>query len=360
MKNPEGKIIPLISLMYSPATPNAASWLCGLLICLTTQLAAGQSYSVLHAFSGGTDGAAPKGLVLSGTNLYGAASGGGKFGKGVIYKINKDGSGYKVLHDFSGGNDGSSPATGTHLLLISNVLYGTTEGDFQGGPGRTNLGTVFSIRTDGSGYAVIKNFHGPEGEPVDPLAAFGTTLYGTTLLGGNASAIPEYPNGGTMFKLNTDGSGFSVISGYTYGATPIDLTTLGDGLCGTTGGDGRWYGGGSVVSLSTNGSSFDLLVQFPAEFNGYGYIPEGIVIAGSNIYGMTFAGSNTISEFFIGSGTVFRLNTDGSGFSFLHCFNGTTDGALPGAGPLAIGTVIFGEHPIHCFRWTMTVTISKF
>jgi uncharacterized repeat protein (TIGR03803 family) len=50
----------------------------------------GWTYTSLHDFSGGDDGANPSGGVMSDTNgnLYGTASGGGRYGRGVVWEIN--------------------------------------------------------------------------------------------------------------------------------------------------------------------------------------------------------------------------------------------------------------------------------
>ena len=50
---------------------------------------------------------------------------------------------------------------------------------------QTGYGTVFSINTDGGGYAVLKQFDGSDGaHPYAGLTLSGTTLYGTTYYGG--------------------------------------------------------------------------------------------------------------------------------------------------------------------------------
>jgi uncharacterized repeat protein (TIGR03803 family) len=66
--------------------------------------------TILHTFTGGTDGAAPQaGLVMAGVNLYGTASGGGT-GNGTVFKVSTAGK-FTVLHSFTGGTDGASPSS---------------------------------------------------------------------------------------------------------------------------------------------------------------------------------------------------------------------------------------------------------
>ena len=53
---------------------------------------------------------------------------------------------------------------------------GITNQDWPGG-----CGTVFKVNTDGSGYTVLKKFNGNDGAyPAAGLVLSGTTLYGTT------------------------------------------------------------------------------------------------------------------------------------------------------------------------------------
>jgi uncharacterized repeat protein (TIGR03803 family) len=95
--------------------------------------------------------------------------------------VNTDGSAYAVIRSFAGQHDGANPAGG--LVLVGNTLYGTTE---DGGNSWLDYGTVFKVNTDGSGYAVLKSFTGGDGRyPSAALVLAGSTLYGTTDCGGH-------------------------------------------------------------------------------------------------------------------------------------------------------------------------------
>jgi uncharacterized repeat protein (TIGR03803 family) len=75
----------------------------------------GSGYRVLHEFEGAPlDGESPDCKPVVGRNgtLYGTTSFGGENGKGVIYRVSRDGSEYKVLHHFERG-DGSSGLVAT-------------------------------------------------------------------------------------------------------------------------------------------------------------------------------------------------------------------------------------------------------
>ena len=126
----------------------------------TIQPAAAQ-YKVLHTFTGDpNDGASPNSdLTISGSTLYGMTCYGGKYGSGyggygVIFKMNRDGSGYTNIHSFAGGpSEGSCPLGS--LTLVGSKFYGMT---FYGGP--SNMGVIFKINIDGTGYTNLHSFAG--------------------------------------------------------------------------------------------------------------------------------------------------------------------------------------------------------
>jgi uncharacterized repeat protein (TIGR03803 family) len=96
--------------------------------------------TVLHSFTGGADGGDPAAGVImdSSGNLYGTTYYGGAFGYGTVFKLDPAGN-ETVLHSFSGGTDG----LGSVANLVrdsSGNLYGTT---LYGG--NLNFGVVFKL-----------------------------------------------------------------------------------------------------------------------------------------------------------------------------------------------------------------------
>jgi len=137
------------------------------------------------------DGVNPNaGLVVSATNLYGTTAAGGGSGKGTVFALETDGSGFRLLHDFSGGSDGASPWDG--LLLWGNTLYGTA---YSGGS--SGKGTVFALNTDGTGFTTLHTFTGGSGGayPIGGLILTNNTLYGTARFGGSSGK-------GTVFSIS--------------------------------------------------------------------------------------------------------------------------------------------------------------
>jgi uncharacterized repeat protein (TIGR03803 family) len=102
--------------------------------------------TVLHNFTGGTDGGYPWGGVIrdSAGNLYGTANTGGALadcyggGCGAVFKLDPLGN-LTVLHSFTAGADGAYPYAGLVRDSAGN-LYGTAN---YGGSGR--VGTVFEV-----------------------------------------------------------------------------------------------------------------------------------------------------------------------------------------------------------------------
>jgi uncharacterized repeat protein (TIGR03803 family) len=129
----------------------------------------GTGYRVLHEFNGGRDdGANPEAALLldrSG-NLYGTTVLGGTSDLGTVFKIRKDGSRFAVLHSFSVDGDGFCPRAGL-IVDRSQNLYGTAEGF--GGSAAPTPGTVFTLKTNGSGFRVLHWFR--DG-PADGVRSF--------------------------------------------------------------------------------------------------------------------------------------------------------------------------------------------
>jgi uncharacterized repeat protein (TIGR03803 family) len=310
---------------------------------LYTVRADGTGFERLHSFSGGpTDGFDPMaGLLLdaSGT-LYGTTSAGGTSDKGVIFTIRMDGSGFRVIHSFAGGaNDGGSP----HAALVldgSGELYGTTS---EGGP--SNGGTIFRIATDGSGFQLLHAFAGGMGDGRDPQAALlldtSGNLYGTTLFGGQASLFGVGSDGfGTVFTIRTGGTGFRVLHAFAGGATD------GAGATGSvvSDGAGSLYGAttsggsaslGSVFKIGIDGSGFRILHSFTGGGSD-GRTPLGSLVRDGSgfLYGTTLGPSLQ---------TIFRIRTDATGYQLVRIFTDPHDGSTPiGALILDGSTTLYG------------------
>ena len=114
--------------------------------------------TVLYSFSGAADGAVPLASVIrdSAGNLYGTTYNGGDLtdspcaslgGCGVVFKLDRAGN-ETILHTFTGGTDGANPSANLILDEDGN-LYGTTSfgGDVTDSPCSAvgGCGVVFKI-----------------------------------------------------------------------------------------------------------------------------------------------------------------------------------------------------------------------
>src|ERR1039458_2613142 len=203
---------------------------------------------------------------------------------------------FTTLHSFTAidpntgtNSDGANPEAG--LILSGNTLYGTASA------GGTNCnGTIFAVNTDGTGFTNLysftatSGFFSPNSDGANPLA--GLILSGNTLYG-TASAGGSSANG-TVFAVNTDGMSFTNL--YSFTATRVSFT------------------------------------------NSDGASPEaGLILSGNTLYGTAAGGGRGGVE----GGTVFRVNTDSTDFTNLHSFT-YSDGTDPVAGLILSGNTLYG------------------
>jgi uncharacterized repeat protein (TIGR03803 family) len=320
---------------------------------VVTCVSPSQTFTKLHDFAGACDGANPfEGLVLSGNTLYGTTQGHGDWNDirdvtlrtGTVFAMNTNGTGFRTLHCFPPltdpdtrvNSDGAKPIGG--LVVADNTLYGTT---YHGGS--WGFGTVFAINTDGSGFRVLRHLNGDSDglHPWSHLLVSGDTLYGTASGGGSSDA-------GTIFALKTNGADFRVLHsfGYSDGAAPMaGLVLSGNRLYGTANNGGpnsrAPWSVGTVFSLNTDGTGFTNLHFFSdpvpnSSINADGMNPgnASLALSGNTLYGTTYLGGTS------GRGTVFRLSTDGTGFRTLHNFAQTP--SHPATGVILAGRTLYG------------------
>ena len=213
------------------------------------------TYSRVYSFNGAF-GLGPRGPVIldpNGHTFYGMTPLGGSAAAGAVFSFNMTKNKFKVLHNFrcphSGfpmcvdSNDGATPDHGT-LVQNGTTLFGlTTFG------GKYGNGTLFSIQTNGTNFKILQQFGKPgtnDGiNPYGSLMLNGTTLFGTTRLGGSKGK-------GSVFRINTDGTGYDRIWEFQPppdAAKPIDNLILVDNtLFGMTEAGGA-CGNGAIFAL---------------------------------------------------------------------------------------------------------------
>jgi uncharacterized repeat protein (TIGR03803 family) len=178
--------------------------------------------SILYSFKGGSDGfGVASGLIrdLAG-NFYGTTVGGGISNTactgpsgscGVVYKVDPKGN-ETVLHTFTGGSDGYAPYGGLILDWQGNLFGAASNGgDISSSfcndtvlalSGALGCGTVFKIDHAGN-FSVIHTFEGKDGGPFPDgwlVADYADNIFGITGNGGNAVSSTNLGNG-TIFKI---------------------------------------------------------------------------------------------------------------------------------------------------------------
>ncbi len=366
-----------------------------ILLTLLTSLipaAHAQTFSVLHAFTGGIGGGGPyagvtiRGNALYGTtsgspdsygtvyqlthsgsnwlfstlavlsynnswpsarvvfgpdgHLYGTTWGGGPQNLGTVFKLTpqvgpcKDAACYwtvNTLHDFGSGTDGQYPLYGDLIWDQKGNIYGTTTGG-----GTFGYGTVYELAPSGNGYteSVLYSFSGSGGRFPYAGLVFDDkgNLFGTTFAGGS----DDY---GTVFELTyVVGVGWTekVLYDFEYfdGDAPVGglIFDSSGNLYGTTAGGGRFCGAVTVFELSPSGDTWThkLLHSFGCDADPVATLSMD---GAGNLYG------TTVRDGIYNSGIVFKLSNTENGWVYtsLHDFGGGSDGWGP-IGGVAIDT----------------------
>ena len=209
-------------------------------------------------------------------------------------------------------SDGARPWAG--LVLSGSTLYGTTRGG-----GSSGEGTVFKVNTNGTGYTVLIRF-AANGHPYAGLVLCSNELYGTTF---GDTMVPTAPGFGIVFKVATNGTGFTELKDFddnsgSDGMNPVGgLVLNGSTLYGTTSGSG--YSGGTVFKVNTNGADFTVLKRFTNSPDGANPAAN-LVLDGSMLYGTTCWGGSS------SNGVVFKVDTNGTGYAILKSFSALSNG----------------------------------
>jgi uncharacterized repeat protein (TIGR03803 family) len=243
--------------------------------------------TVIHLFTGGTDGAFPSGGLIVGSDggLYGVATAAGNtqlcggYGCGTVFRISPSGA-FSVIHTFQGGSDGEGPKYGL-LQASDGSLYGTTQagGDAAECPNGSGCGTIFKIDAQGT-LSTVYEFSSDDS-------------YGE---GGIASALTEGSDGGLYGAAFDQGQ-----YGYIYRLSDGVVSDFYDGFTATTGqisggllvgSDQAFYGAtaNGVFRLTTSGDFY--AYDPPDGPNGlFGYGPWLNQGSDGNFYGTAEPGT---------------------------------------------------------------------
>jgi uncharacterized repeat protein (TIGR03803 family) len=233
---------------------------------------------------------------------------------------------FTTLHSFTATNglaqtnsDGANPYAGLITNSSGNTLYGTAWAG-----GQFGKGTVFAVNTDGTGFTSVHGFTGgSDGAfPHAGLILSGNTLFGTAAGGGGFGV-------GTVFFVNTSGTGFTILRTF----QPFLLSTF---SC-TSGYDCR-----DAISPCAECHYFPwgwrcvLRAGYcPGDTHG-GYPYAELILSGDTLYG-TAKGGGVLD---VDPGTVFAVNINGTNFRQLYGFGSLASG--PKAGVILSGDTLYG------------------
>ncbi len=229
---------------------------CGVVFKLTNSNGT-WTQTVIHQFTGGSDGSGPgSGLTFDTQgNLYGMTPTGGAYGLGTVFQLQPQTNGswkLNVVHAFTGGDDGASASAGRLILDRAGNLYGvTTVG------GANGKGVAFEI-TLAKGTWTLTPLYAFKDQPDGALPYGGLifdqagNLYGTTYYAGVHDV-------GTVYKLTHAGDAWHETVLYSFkggsnGSAPIStlVSDSAGNLYGTTSDGGDNCACGVIFKLAPN------------------------------------------------------------------------------------------------------------
>lgn len=272
---------------------------------------------------------------LYGTTLHGGLGNGAY---GVLFKIS--GGALIPVYDFTGGTNGSYPFAAP-IQGPDGFLYGTT---YDG----STAGVVYKVNPANGTLVWVRAL--PSGTKAPLIIADDGNFYGTYPHGGMTinGVAPSNDNGGGIFRVTPDGvvtgvfnlnpldTNPSINGGHGHGGQPWGpVMQAYDGrLYGTASGGGQ-YNGGTVFAVGLDGSGFAVLHNFQA---ADGTSPQGGLVQGvlGYLYGLCSDGG-VAQGVQVPKGTIFRVYPTGGDFEALFTFyrSSSSSGAGPGSAPLA-------------------------
>ena len=258
-----------------------------LFLTLTAQPAQAQSFTVIHSFTNGADGADPlAGLAMDAAgNLYGTTVAAGEFGLcaappgcGTIFKLTLHDSNWVTapIYKFHGRSDGGHPESAV-LIAADGSLYGTTYPEYATLYRLTpapnppvlspwNITTLYFLGGVGALGELVFDAHG--------------NVYGTIASGGAYSLGAIYQWTGSSFNLL-----YSPQHSSDPWAPEEGITFDQSGNLYGTFSDGGPYQSGAIYELSPSqqGWQEQILYNFPE--GGYAPVSGLIIDSQGNLYG---------------------------------------------------------------------------
>lgn len=267
------------------------------------------------------------GMVQINNKLWGAASGGGSHGSGVIYTWDLTGGAYNDEYNIDGSVSGNIyEPYGAPILASNGKLYGTAMAG-----GINNQGGLYSYDPSNNTYTQLYTFGTNTNDGVIPYGglfqASNGKLYGMTSDGG-------LNNMGTIFSFDPSNNTYTKL----YDCTAAGGASPRAGLCQDA--NGLLYGSmiqggtnntGTIFSFNPVGNVFTKLHDF-STVDGNSPQSDLTVDANGVLYGTTSIGGAN------GGGTMFSFNTSNSMFTVLYALTSSTSGYNSNAALTVVST----------------------
>ncbi|HUB25737.1 MAG TPA: choice-of-anchor tandem repeat GloVer-containing protein, partial [Tepidisphaeraceae bacterium] len=231
-----------------------------------------------------------------------------------------------TLYSFMGGpTDGKGPYG--PLTQVGSTIYGTT---LYGG--ENGDGTIFALNANPyNGVSIVHSFSGTAadgyGPPQGNLVSVGSTLYGLNELGDDVFAYSTANNtvSPVAYLNGNDGENPHALTESTQSSSIFYGTASGGGSADE----------GALFELNLASDQIIALHSFLSiPYDGVG--PLGPVIqSGDMLYGETSGGGDA------GGGVIFSYDLDNGAYTILHNFGGS-GGAGPNGGLLLDGNTLYG------------------
>lgn len=172
------------------------------------------------------------------------------------------------------------------------------------------------------------------------LAFDGVYIYGVTNTG-------TFNSDGTLFKVKLDGSNFQNLYQFssTTGQKPTKILLVGDTIFGLTTQGGN-YNFGTIYKMKVDGTNFSVLHHFGSIPNDVGGGKSNIIYYNGVLYGSSYYGGSIWDVFGnFKCGYIYKLNSNGSNYSFVHEFD-SNNSANPHECIVLTNNKLYGRYDI--------------
>jgi uncharacterized repeat protein (TIGR03803 family) len=255
-------------------------------------------------------------------------------GDGII-KIKKDGTDFQQLHQFETSEDKQIFSEGKLVQLPNHDLIGFTRVS-----GTGESGYIYTMRPDGTNYSILLDFS--TFRLADLILASSGKLYGI----GYPGPYSSFKSGLIFFQIEVDGSAFMQLflsTNNAEGSSAENIIETTPGIFMGITNTGGASNNGTVFKMTTAGE-LTKIKDFPQE----GADPESRLLAASDgsLYGTTVSGG------IFGFGIVYKINTDGTGYTKLYDFEDNNEGykEFSNGGLIELNGSLYGNRPGYVFK----------